>query len=61
MIYNQRLLKRYGTHILYPHILIGEKGERDGIADIFRYVEKTGDLQKTTAVTEQEYRQFFET
>ena len=57
------LLRRYGISVTPLYINMGGKAYRDGIdmnqEDIYRYVRRTGELPKTSAVTVQDYLDFF--
>ncbi|MBR5561602.1 MAG: DegV family protein [Clostridia bacterium] len=55
--------KKYGIEIMPMHVVIGGKEKNDGVeitaAEIFDYVEKTGEIPKTSAVSPGEYIDFF--
>ncbi len=57
------LLDRYGIPVTPLYINMGGKAYRDGVdmrqEDIYSYVRKTGELPKTSAVTVQDYLDFF--
>ena len=57
------LLRRYGVSITPLYVNMGGKAYRDGVDmrqdDIYRYVKQTGELPKTSAVTVQDYLDFF--
>lgn len=55
--------EKYGIEIMPMHVVIGGKEKNDGVditaAEIFDYVEKTGEIPKTSAVSPGEYIDFF--
>lgn len=57
------LLRRYGISVTPLYINMGGRAYRDGIdmnqEDIYRYVRRKGELPKTSAVTVQDYLDFF--
>ena len=57
------LLNRYGISVTPLYINMGGKAYRDGAGmkqeDIYGYVRRTGELPKTSAVTVQDYLDFF--
>lgn len=57
------LLDRYGISVTPLYINMGGKAYRDGVdmkqEDIYNYVRETGELPKTSAVTVQDYLDFF--
>lgn len=59
----QELIDKYDIQIIPLSILLGEKVYRDGVdikpSDIYDFVEKTGELPKTAAVTPSEYHEVF--
>lgn len=59
----QELIDKYDIKIIPLSILLGEKVYRDGVdikpSDIYDFVEKTGELPKTAAVTPSEYHEMF--
>ena len=56
---SKELVERYGIHIIPLYVVKDDVSLRDGIdihpTDIFAYVEKTGKLTKTAAVSTQDY------
>jgi fatty acid-binding protein DegV len=60
---SQDLIKRFDIHIVPLHVSLGEKSYRDGEEitrdELFEYVEKTGQLPKTSAVSVEEMKLFF--
>ena len=61
----QELIDKYDIKIIPLSILLGEKVYHDGVdikpSDIYDFVEKTGELPKTAAVTPSEYNEVFNT
>ena len=59
----QELIDKYDIKIIPLSILLGEKVYHDGVdikpSDIYDFVEKTGELPKTAAVTPSEYHEVF--
>lgn len=59
----QRLIEENNITVFPLSILLGENTYRDGVdifpGDIYSYVEKTGDLPKTSAVTPSQYYSVF--
>lgn len=59
----QELIDKYDIKIIPLSILLGEKVYHDGVDikpfDIYDFVEKTGELPKTAAVTPSEYHEVF--
>ena len=59
-----QLLEQYGVQTVPLYVNMGGKSYRDGVdmqpADIYAYVEKTGELPKTSAPSVQDYIDFFE-
>lgn len=59
----QELIVKYDIKIIPLSILLGEKVYHDGVdikpSDIYDFVEKTGELPKTAAVTPSEYHEVF--
>ena len=59
----QELIDKYDIKIIPLSILLGEKVYHDGVdikpSDIYDFVEKTGELPKTAAVTPSEYNEVF--
>lgn len=59
----QELIDKYDIQIIPLSILLGEKVYHDGVdikpSDIYDFVEKTGELPKTAAVTPSEYHEVF--
>ena len=59
----QDLIDKYDIKIIPLSILLGEKVYHDGVdikpSDIYDFVEKTGELPKTAAVTPSEYNEVF--
>ena len=59
----QELIDKYDIKIIPLSILLGEKVFHDGVdikpSDIYDFVEKTGELPKTAAVTPSEYHEVF--
>ena len=59
----QELIDKYDIKIIPLSILLGEKVYHDGVdikpSDIYDFVEKTGELPKTAAVTTSEYNEVF--
>ena len=59
----QELIDKYDIKIIPLSILLGEKVYHDGVdikpSDIYDFVEKTGELPKTAAVTPSEYQEVF--
>ena len=59
----QDLIDKYDIKIIPLSILLGEKVYHDGVdikpSDIYDFVEKTGELPKTAAVTPSEYHEVF--
>lgn len=57
------LVQRYGVGILPLTVIMGDKTYKDGIdivpKDIFAFVAKSGVLPKTSAPSEEEYKEFF--
>lgn len=57
------LAERFGLHVLPLYVHLGEKAHRDGVGittpDLFRYVESTGQLPKTSAPSEKDFEAFF--
>lgn len=57
------LLRRYGVSVTPLTINMGGRAYRDGVDirqdDIYRFVKQTGELPKTSAVTVQDYLDFF--
>lgn len=55
---------KYGIEIMPMHVISGGKEKNDGVdigaAEVFDYVEKTGEIPKTSAVSPGEYTDFFE-
>lgn len=60
----KELIEKYNITIIPLSILLGENSYGDGIdvfpEDIYNYVEKTGELPKTAAVTPAQYYSVFE-
>lgn len=60
----QYLIDKYGIRIVPLSVLLGDKSYLDGIEifpkDIYSYVEKTGILPKTSAVTPARYMELFD-
>lgn len=58
------LIEEYNITVFPLSILLGERSYSDGVDvfpdDIFKYVEETGVLPKTSAVTPAQYREAFE-
>ena len=61
---SEEILKRFGISVIPLTVLLGEEGGRDGIEvspeDIYRYIDSTGNLPKTSAVNAEEYKEFLE-
>lgn len=59
----QELIDKYDIQIIPLSVLLGEKVYHDGVdikpSDIYDFVEKTGELPKTAAVTPSEYHEVF--
>lgn len=59
----QELIDKYDIKIFPLSVLLGEKVYHDGVdikpSDIYDFVEKTGELPKTAAVTPSEYHEVF--
>ena len=59
----QDLIKKYDIRLMPITIALGEDIRHDGIdvlpQDVFEYVEKTGNLPKTSAMNSVEYSEFF--
>lgn len=59
----RELIDKYDIKIIPLSILLGEKVYHDGVdikpSDIYDFVEKTGELPKTAAVTPSEYHEVF--
>ena len=59
----QELIEKYDIQIIPLSVLLGEKVYHDGVdikpSDIYDFVEKTGELPKTAAVTPSEYHEVF--
>lgn len=59
----QELIDKYDIQIIPLSVLLGEKVYHDGVdikpSDIYDFVEKTGELPKTAAVTPAEYHEVF--
>ena len=57
------IAEKYGIKIMPMHVVIGNEEKNDGIditaEEIFGYVEKTGRIPKTSAVSPGEYIEFF--
>ncbi len=55
--------EKYGIEIMPMHVIIGTDEKNDGVditaSEIFDYVEKTGKIPKTSAVSPGEYIDFF--
>ena len=60
----QYLIDKYGIRIVPLSVLLGDKSYLDGVEifpkDIYSYVEKTGILPKTSAVTPARYMELFD-
>ena len=60
---SEELIERYNIVIVPLMVTLGEKSGYDGIditpEDIYRYVEETGELSKTSAVSAWDFRQKF--
>ncbi len=58
-----QLVQKYDVGIVPLHVILGDKSFSDGVdiapQDIFKYVEKTGVLPKTSAPSVEEYSEFF--
>ena len=59
----REIAEKYGIEIMPMHVIIGGKEKNDSVditaAEIFDYVEKTGEIPKTSAVSPGEYIDFF--
>ncbi|WP_178669208.1 DegV family protein [uncultured Eubacterium sp.] len=59
----KELIDKYDIQIIPLSVLLGEKVYRDSVdikpSDIYDFVEKTGELPKTAAVTPSEYHEVF--
>ncbi len=57
------IAEKYGIEIMPMHVIIGNNEKNDGVditaEEIFDYVEKTGEIPKTSAVSPGEYIDFF--
>lgn len=57
------IAEEYGIKIMPMHVIIGSDERSDGVdisaTEIFDYVEKTGEIPKTSAVSPGEYLDFF--
>ncbi len=57
------IAEEYGIEIMPMHVIIGTGEKNDGVditaSEIFDYVEKTGEIPKTSAVSPGEYIDFF--
>ena len=59
----KELLKKFDIQTLPFEVILGDKEYKDGqigSKEIFEYVSKTKKLPKTSAINEEDYRQFFE-
>ena len=59
---SKELIEKYHVHIIPYTIQLGGRSYRDGeltTAEMFEMVEKTKELPKTSAVNEEEYREYF--
>ncbi len=61
---SSELLEKYDIGMISLGVSLGERSGKDGVditpQDIYRYVDETGTLPKTSAVNEAEYLAFFE-
>lgn len=59
----REIAEKYSIEIMPMHVIIGGKEKSDGVditaCEIFDYVEKTGEIPKTSAVSPGEYIDFF--
>lgn len=59
----REIAEKYGIEIMPMHVIIGNCEKNDGVditaSEIFDYVEKTGEIPKTSAVSPGEYIDFF--
>ncbi len=59
----KEIAEKYGIEIMPMHVIIGNGEKNDGVditaTEIFDYVEKTGEIPKTSAVSPGEYIDFF--
>ncbi|MBQ7121713.1 MAG: DegV family protein [Clostridia bacterium] len=58
------IAEKYGIEIMPMHIIMNGREKNDGVdigaAELFDYVEKSGEIPKTSAVSPGEYTDFFE-
>lgn len=59
----EEIAEKYGIEIMPMHVIIGSDEKNDGVditaSEIFDYVEKMGEIPKTSAVSPGEYIDFF--
>ena len=57
------LVEKYDIHLMPITVMLGSEEHHDGIditaEDVFKYVEKTNELAKTSAVNVYEYSEYF--
>lgn len=60
----KNIAEEYGIEIMPMHVILNEKEKNDGVdigaPELFDYVEKTGEIPRTSAVSPGEYCEFFE-
>lgn len=60
----KNIAEEYGIEIMPMHVVINDKEKNDGVdvnaAELFDYVEKSGKIPQTSAVSPGEYTDFFE-
>ena len=61
---SKEIIEKYNIHITPINIIVGGEEKKDGIdvtvPELFEYVEKTGELPKTSALNPEEYGEHFE-
>lgn len=59
----KQLIEKYNIHICPITVIVGEEEKHDGVdvtvEDLYEYVEKSGELPKTSALNPDEYEQHF--
>lgn len=60
----KNIAEEYGIEVMPMHVIINNKEKNDGVdinaPELFDYVEKTGKIPQTSAVSPGEYAEFFE-